>query len=204
MVYAGKPSAGCEPCRYVLGYLLRIERSLTICLPSKAKKRCDQASPSCERCRRLGKECGGYRDMTDLIFKDETLSIARRAGTSGESGARNALAIRQPSFDRDTRARQFFFNHFVTPSHLSFLEKVDPDDFLAAPITACGLAAIANRQNDSVGRERGRRFYIDAITATNAALRNPRKVKEDSTLMAVCLLSCYEVSGTRSSKCGPC
>ncbi|KXT14616.1 hypothetical protein AC579_3653 [Pseudocercospora musae] len=54
--YNGWPSMGCENCR-------------------KAKKRCDQALPSCDRCARLAKSCGGYRDIADLMFKDESKSI---------------------------------------------------------------------------------------------------------------------------------
>lgn len=59
---------------------------------------------------------------------------------------------------------------------------------------ACALASLANRTNDQQGRERSRQFYVNAITATNAAIRHPRRVREDDTLIAVSLLSCYEVS----------
>ena len=61
------------------------------------------------------------------------------------------------------------------------------------PIMACALAALANRDDDSRGRERARRYYVEAITATNTALRHPRRVKEDNTLISVCLLSIFEV-----------
>ena len=87
MVYAGKPSAGCENCRYAMpspfpSQPYHIKPPLTNpSQSSKAKKRCDQGNPRCERCTRLGKPCGGYRDLNDLIFKDETSSTARRAGS---------------------------------------------------------------------------------------------------------------------------
>lgn len=58
------------------------------------------------------------------------------------------------------------------------------------------MAATANRANDQNGRERSRQYYIDAITATNAAIRDPESVQQDDTLVAVHLLACYEVSDT--------
>ncbi|KAK1021319.1 hypothetical protein LTS16_026593 [Friedmanniomyces endolithicus] len=75
---------------------------------------------------------------------------------------------------------------------MSCLEGMTPDEFLLKPIVACGLAALANRENDADGLEVARRYYIDAIAATNTALRHPRRVKEDNTLIAVALLGCFE------------
>jgi hypothetical protein len=195
MVYTGKPSAGCENCRYVE----RVTSSLLLLtLPRKAKKRCDQALPACERCIRLGKACGGYRDLNDLIFKNETASVARRASSQSEtsqSGTTSSSGTRQPSPEKETMAKKFFFSQFVTASHLSFLDGVSPDNFLMKPIMACAVGAMANRENDARKREQARGYYIEAITATNAALRHPRKVKEDNTIVAVSLLSVFEVFG---------
>ena len=165
----------------------------------KAKKRCDQALPACERCVRLGKACGGYRDLNDLIFKNETASVARRASSQSEtsqSATTSSSGTRQPSPEKENVAKKFFFSQFITPSHLSFLEGVSPDDFLLKPIMACAVGAMANRENDARKREQARGYYVEAITATNAALRHPRKVKEDNTIVAVSLLSVFEVCGS--------
>lgn len=81
----------------------------------------------------------------------------------------------------------------MTASHLSFLDGISPDEFLIKPIMACAMGAMANRENDSRGKEAARRYYVEAITATNAALRHPRKVREDNTIVAVALLSVFEV-----------
>lgn len=121
--------------------------------------------------------------------------MTRRASSQSEashSGA-SSSTTRQPSPEKETAARKFFFAQFVTASHLSFLEGVSPDEFLLKPILACAMAVIANREDDSRGKELARRYYVDAITATNAALRHPRKVKEDNTIVAVSLLSVFEV-----------
>lgn len=115
---------------------------------------------------------------------------------ASQSAGPSATATRQSSPDRETAARQFFFNQFVTESHLSFLEGVTPDEFLSKPILACAFAAMSNRDGDARGHELARRYYVEAITSTNDALRHPRRVKEDNTLVAVALLSIFEVCVT--------
>jgi hypothetical protein len=39
------------------------------CITMKVK--CDQTKPSCQRCRRGGRECPGYRDPGDFVFRNE-------------------------------------------------------------------------------------------------------------------------------------
>ncbi|KAL5115518.1 hypothetical protein ACEQ8H_006581 [Pleosporales sp. CAS-2024a] len=56
----GKPSAACGECR-------------------KRRSRCDQALPSCGQCTKAGRKCPGYRNTVDLMFHDESHSIARRS-----------------------------------------------------------------------------------------------------------------------------
>jgi len=127
------------------------------------------------------------------MFRDQTASVARRASAHSDTsvGASTSLT-RQPTPDKELTARTFFFNHFVTSSHLAFLEGVTPDDFLRKPILACGLAGLANREGDDRGREMARRYYVDAIGATNSALRHSRRAKEDNTVVAVFLLGLFE------------
>lgn len=134
--------------------------------------------------------------MSDLMFRNETASVARRAsGQSEPEGAgQSSSSTRQGTPEIEITAKRLFFDQFVTSGHLSFLEGVSPDEFLLKPILACALVALANRNNDDSGREIARQYYVEAITATNSALRHPRRVKEDNTLVAVCLLSMFEVS----------
>ena len=134
--------------------------------------------------------------MSDLIFKyHETPSSARRASSQSETSQSgpSSSGTRQPSPEKETAAKKFFFEQFVTTSHLSFLDGVSPDDFLLKPIMACALAAMANRENDDRAMERARRYYVEAITATNVALRHSRRVREDNTIVAISLLSIFEV-----------
>ncbi|KAF2474639.1 uncharacterized protein BDR25DRAFT_167916, partial [Lindgomyces ingoldianus] len=60
MPNVGKPSKGCKNCR-------------------GRKVKCDQKRPSCGQCLRIGKECHGYRDPLQMMFKNESDVVARKA-----------------------------------------------------------------------------------------------------------------------------
>nr|KMM72429.1 hypothetical protein CPAG_08723 [Coccidioides posadasii RMSCC 3488] len=68
MVYCGKPSKGCHRCR-------------------RRKIRCDQSEPSCGQCLRANHICPGYRDQLDLLFRDETPKVTRKARTTSKHAA---------------------------------------------------------------------------------------------------------------------
>lgn len=59
MVYYGKLSKGCERCR-------------------RLKVRCDQRKPGCSRCERTKAACPGYRNLADLVFRDDSASTINR------------------------------------------------------------------------------------------------------------------------------
>ncbi|KAG0649215.1 AM-toxin biosynthesis regulator 1 [Hyphodiscus hymeniophilus] len=56
MVYCGKPSLGCASCR-------------------QRKTRCDKVTPSCGQCVRAERECPGYRNQLDLMFRSENNAV---------------------------------------------------------------------------------------------------------------------------------
>ncbi|CEI68759.1 hypothetical protein FVEN_g8014 [Fusarium venenatum] len=60
MVYCGKPSGGCSVCR-------------------GRKIRCDQKDPSCTQCTKKGIACPGYRNLVDLMFRDESSHVIKKA-----------------------------------------------------------------------------------------------------------------------------
>ena len=134
--------------------------------------------------------------MVDLMFKNETSSVFQRHSTveNLRDSEEFLPAVRRPVRGIEAEALSFFFDQFVTPAHLNFLDGISPDEFLLKPVLACGLSAMANRNNDDKGRELARQYYVEAITATSAALQHPQQVLEDNTLMSVCLLSIFEVS----------
>ncbi|KAL0940264.1 C6 zinc finger transcription factor [Colletotrichum truncatum] len=57
MVFSGRPSDACYPCR-------------------KGRLRCDRLQPGCTQCSRKDIKCPGYRDLSDFYFRDETANAA--------------------------------------------------------------------------------------------------------------------------------
>ena len=60
MVYCGPPSKGCQTCR-------------------EKKVRGDQRAGGCIRCAKARRECPGYRDLSDLMFRNESTDVIRKA-----------------------------------------------------------------------------------------------------------------------------
>ncbi|KAF4974879.1 hypothetical protein FZEAL_8280 [Fusarium zealandicum] len=60
MVYCGKPSKGCSKCRV-------------------RKIRCDEKDPACGQCEKRGLVCPGYRNLVDLMFRDESSHVISKA-----------------------------------------------------------------------------------------------------------------------------
>ncbi|EED21352.1 C6 finger domain protein, putative [Talaromyces stipitatus ATCC 10500] len=71
MVYCGKPSKGCGACR-------------------ARKVKCDQATPSCQRCLKANRVCPGYRDQLSLLFRDQSNSVAKKAKANKSSASSRA------------------------------------------------------------------------------------------------------------------
>ncbi|KAI0453935.1 hypothetical protein F5B21DRAFT_265709 [Xylaria acuta] len=60
MVYCGKPSRGCQMCR-------------------TRRIKCDETKPTCNQCTKSRRQCPGYKDDFDLVFRNETKATERRA-----------------------------------------------------------------------------------------------------------------------------
>ncbi|KAI0023492.1 hypothetical protein F4780DRAFT_776904 [Xylariomycetidae sp. FL0641] len=69
MVYCGKPSRGCQMCR-------------------TRRIKCDETKPTCNQCAKSRRQCPGYKDEFDLVFRNETKATERRA----QKANRKALA----------------------------------------------------------------------------------------------------------------
>ncbi|KAH8658131.1 hypothetical protein BX600DRAFT_63442 [Xylariales sp. PMI_506] len=73
MVYYGAPSKGCQRCR-------------------RRKVKCDQRKPGCSNCKRSKTECPGYRDLGEVLFRDEGDRIIRRARKVPKAASSTARA----------------------------------------------------------------------------------------------------------------
>ncbi|KAF6814399.1 C6 finger domain-containing protein [Colletotrichum sojae] len=67
MVYCGKPSKGCSSCR-------------------GRKVKCDQREPGCGQCEKRQQECPGYRNLVDLMFRDESSHVIKKASKTKARG----------------------------------------------------------------------------------------------------------------------
>ncbi|KAK7428685.1 hypothetical protein QQZ08_004779 [Neonectria magnoliae] len=72
MVYCGKPSRGCQMCR-------------------ARRIKCDETKPTCNQCAKSRRQCPGYKDEFDLVFRNETQATERRA----QKANKKALAQKQ-------------------------------------------------------------------------------------------------------------
>lgn len=43
------------------------------------RSQCDEKRPTCGNCKKSGRECPGYPDEFDLVFRDENKAMARKA-----------------------------------------------------------------------------------------------------------------------------
>ncbi|KAK0669044.1 hypothetical protein QBC41DRAFT_320519 [Cercophora samala] len=78
MVYYGVVSKGCQRCR-------------------RRKIKCDQQKPECTRCHKSGLPCPGYRDLNEVIFRDESIRIIRIVRKGGREQNAPVLPGSDPS-----------------------------------------------------------------------------------------------------------
>ena len=198
--------------------------------------KCDETKPTCNQCARSRRQCPGYKDEFDLVFRNETQATERRArkasrkaliqksgkarpneDSSSFSGALSTTLSddTKPSAEQavipalsvpvEQRATCLFVSNFILMSkpgcNRGFLEYLIPllsqdsrENHLQHAFNSCALALLHNR--GSPGSKLGEMAlseYSRALSHTNAALRDPRAQKEDSTLAAVLLLGMFEV-----------
>ncbi|KAK0670874.1 putative transcriptional regulatory protein [Cercophora samala] len=73
MVYGGKPSRGCRTCR-------------------QRRIKCDEGKPTCKRCEKSRRECGGYRPEFEIVHRDQTRSTVHRLRSSQKTSTPVPLA----------------------------------------------------------------------------------------------------------------
>ncbi|CAG8954880.1 hypothetical protein HYFRA_00008567 [Hymenoscyphus fraxineus] len=91
MVYCGKPSRGCQMCR-------------------TRRIKCDETKPTCNQCAKSRRQCPGYKDDFDLVFRNETQATERRArkASNGKKGNNQiVISSSQPVFNTDDDGDSF-------------------------------------------------------------------------------------------------
>ncbi|OCT53923.1 hypothetical protein CLCR_10644 [Cladophialophora carrionii] len=75
MVYCGVVSKGCQGCRH-------------------RKIKCDERKPACLRCEKSKTPCPGYRDIAEVMFRDESAKVSQKFGAAEQPESyltRNAI-----------------------------------------------------------------------------------------------------------------
>lgn len=97
----------------------------------------------------------------------------------------------------DDVAVSYFLDSFTAGGHWEYLLRYAAtpslDPCLTLAIKACGMAALENVKNVPHGREWSRNMYLKAIGMLNEALRDPKRSRKDESLIAVSMLSFFEV-----------
>jgi hypothetical protein len=97
----------------------------------------------------------------------------------------------------DEVAVSYFLNCFTASGHWDYILRYAAlpglDPCLTLSIKACGMAALENVKNVPRGREWSRNMYLKAIRLLNEALQDPKRSRNDESLIAVSMLSFFEV-----------
>lgn len=200
MVYHGVVSKGCEGCR-------------------RRKVKCDQRKPRCLRCEKASIQCPGYRNLADVLFRDESWRIARRvrilSGDVPVPQSRPASSehpslippsppatVPQPLSQSisEVAASFFFSKYYVCEGVLEGAHQwlarqyseISPNPALQAVIEAAGLAGISNVHHAPSLRSRSKQRYCLALRALKKSLDDPREAVADTTLMTVNLSGLFE------------
>ncbi|SPQ26690.1 02071a30-6669-43a9-8a86-fe3a51e58d94 [Thermothielavioides terrestris] len=158
---------------------------------------CDLQPNGCGQCLRAELVCHGYRDPSQLAFRDET------AATKQKVLARRAAATGQPSpaslqLGWDVRARYAFFSVYIMRLSKSYgalaplYSRAASTHHLHASVDAVSLAFMACHLDNPALMRPAREKYVLAVQSLGQALRDPQASMTDETLQSVLLLDLYE------------
>ncbi|CZR69226.1 uncharacterized protein PAC_19126 [Phialocephala subalpina] len=202
MPFHGRPSDACGPCR-------------------KGRLRCDRIRPSCTQCIRKSIICFGYRNVSLLLFKDESDSTARKV--QWEKNAElypptlprqrhehEPLAVTDFNTDimpspscslttsHDELAVGYFMLSYVPASPFYYLPEIYSATALTAQgavssiVLAASFASLSLHVGSGQLMNNARMHYSKALTQTNVALASPNTAMLDSSLISVLMLGFYE------------
>lgn len=193
-------------------------------------EQCDERPGGCIKCAAKGLICPGYdRTVADAFFLDETASVQAkvRKAKAKAVAAREFQDLEERGMmvrSRDStppgsfmmaplvdQGINFFLKHHTIAldqpnlSSQTYNEHLATDGFhplVATTMTALGLAGVANIYQDSQLQREAMKWYLHAIKMANDAIASPKDVREDTTLVAVNLLTMFEATFNESSLMG--
>ncbi|MCJ1315906.1 hypothetical protein MMC15_001226 [Xylographa vitiligo] len=96
------------------------------------------------------------------------------------------------------RATGYFYNHYVVGADGPWDHILNEN--MTASIEALGLAGFSHAAHAPKIMIQAREQYLRAIRLTNAALRSPRDVKKDSTMLSIMILGMFETVTGRTQR----
>ncbi|KAH7129850.1 hypothetical protein B0J13DRAFT_509161 [Dactylonectria estremocensis] len=205
MVFPGRFSTGCLRCR-------------------QRKVKCDEAKPTCRRCKIYGKPCLGYTDQFHFRHTSQKTKSERASTTTAsppapevkqvEAPARidtdgqilPVAIVRQPDQSYDTVSLFYFVRRFVSPDdgdgfpgHFSFL----PDLYdhykhglLETATLSVSQMAAYNQLGGEELRTQSLRNYASAIRSLQECIRSDDQAIDDRVIATILLLCTYkDISG---------
>ncbi|OXV08518.1 hypothetical protein Egran_03714 [Elaphomyces granulatus] len=190
MVYRGKPSTACEPCRI-------------------RRLKCDRVRPFCTQCRNTSRVCA-YRNTLDLLFQHENNTVIQKYASKentpepkfstkpqwpvdcGQSLSSNSQFLTHAP---EKSAINFFLLAYVEGMYLDYVPALYRAGScplsLVATLEAVALACLANEKCQPGLLSLARRKYGIALRATNEALQSVATAITDETLASVMLLAYF-------------
>ena len=114
MVFCGKPSGGCHACRV-------------------RKTKCDKIPEGCSQCKRAKRECPGYRNAGDLVFRDESSNVVRKA--KAKEARKKAISDSPPPESLQSEEPQSEGTQSEEEDSIEVVQQQDPHlaSFMLAP-----------------------------------------------------------------------
>lgn len=164
---------------------------------------CDLRTGECSQCHRARLTCYGYRDISELCFRDETFTTAQKALARHASTLRPTAA---PQLTWDELSRNVFLSLYVVKLSHSFdalgplLAKSPVNGHLHASVGAASLAFMAFHHGDPSLMPLANRRYLGAVQSLGLGLRNSQHSASDEILQSVLLLDLYEKIANRNAQ----
>lgn len=182
------PSKGCHTCK-------------------QRRVKCDEGKPACQRCIRIGRECGGYQAKhVKLKFKIQTSDTRQKKTATCHAIAPKPVSPVSQVLDppeTDVALGFFLTNWAGTGRSLSsargFFEVLAPVISSERPTSAAYMAvtAVATRlhgmwQNKDINFALPHQPYVDALARLRLAVKNKDERNCQATTLAALVLQFYE------------
>lgn len=163
---------------------------------------CDLKLESCGQCQRAKIVCHGYRNLQDLVFRDETDTARHKVLTRSSHYPAEPSCFPLPiwglSMDMGTCCREAFFSLYLTgfshsyASVVTLYSQAPAMGHLACSVDAVSLAFTAVQFESQEITTFANKRYVAAIQNLGQALRDPKALESDEILQSVLLLDLYE------------